>query len=155
MDNRAAATDEPIRCISSRHLARNTAEVLDEISQSDCLLMVMRSGQPAALLSPVPQALFEPVVRREAEPVEVNPEEVDRVAADEMQRRILVLMADELPHVDVAHDLGESSVVPISIALTKLEISRLVVRQATGSYRISRRGALVAQALEGGEATRD
>jgi hypothetical protein len=152
LDHETSATDGPIRCISSRRLARKTAEVLDEISQSDCMLMVMRSGRPAALLSPVPRSLFEPVVRREAEPLEVNPEEVQRVAADELQRRILVLMADELPRADVGRELGESAVVPVSIALTQLEICRLVVKQPTGSYVISGRGMLVAKALETGEA---
>lgn len=130
----------PVRRISSRYLGRNVAELLDEVERDGNSVLIIRYGRPSAMLSPVGDDI---AVRG---PIP-GPEEYAEEIADltDVERRLLLRLADGEMHADPVHNVCEGT--EGLLALTELEMKRLVTRGPVGGYTITRLGARVARAL--------
>ncbi len=162
------------RWITARDLARGSREVLDGVERTGTPVMILRHGHPAAMLLPVGEAARKARVRevlsgvpRDAYAdllgVNVDPPAGEKPAApadDVVHRDVLkaanltedeeavVRAADEtLQGPDaIARSAGGMSPKPLTLALSRLEMKKLLHRDRSG-YVLTPKGAAVRVAL--------
>jgi hypothetical protein len=137
-----------VRRISSRHLGRNVAAILDEVEREGCSVLIIRYGRPSAMLSAVGDGI---AVRRPQPGHEEYAEEI--AGLTEVESKLLLVLGDGELHLDPLHNFcGVAEGVP---ALTKLELKQFATRGPVGGYTITRLGARVARALVAGTTEAD
>jgi prevent-host-death family protein len=136
---------EPSAWASARELSRETSALLDRVA-SGTIVTIVRHGRPVATLSPLPDA---PVRYAEARPPagvsdavgSLTPEEEGQLGGlDPVQRQVIEAVADGCAPDRLAAKLGGHEPSAIAVALGRLEISRLIVKDF-GGYSLTIRGA--------------
>jgi hypothetical protein len=157
----------PSGVISSRDLARNTANLLTELKESEHSLLIVRRGLPTAVISSIPDPAWRP--RRDGAEIafvrsempygpEVESDDEDALQVlegldlNDRHRKILEALSDGEEWVPDAIASRAGGVDGTMGLLGSLEISRLIVRRF-GYYRIGKQGIEVLQALRHLDAT--
>ncbi|MEX2554550.1 MAG: type II toxin-antitoxin system Phd/YefM family antitoxin [Actinomycetota bacterium] len=132
------------RNVTARDLSRRIAQLLNEIENDGHGLVVLRHGQPAALLVPLePKGHRAPrkvsIEEREEEPFEM-PE------LDEGSRRLLLEMARCAPEPYDPDDWG-SGALEFARLFVRLELNGLAEKSVGGGRWLTESGQLVAAKL--------
>src|SRR6266516_2616746 len=125
------ASKKPVRAVSSRHLYRNAADLLDEIEDEGHSILIVRYGRPTAILTPVPG--YEPGTRirpkrrggdddRVARLIDPNQEEepLPDIELDPAQKHVLLHFEDR------SYDDGTLTGSQMITAKARLEMARVL-----------------------------
>jgi prevent-host-death family protein len=140
---------EPSRWVSARDLSRKTGELLDQVA-GGAVVKICRHGRPVAALSPLPDV---PVRRATARSPDhdsnamtplTREEEHQLGALDATQRCVLEGLSDGCSPDQLAIRNREHEPSAIAVALGRLEVARLIVKEF-GGYSLTIRGARLAR----------
>jgi prevent-host-death family protein len=146
-----AVTTQHTEWVSARELSRRTSELLDHVA-AGAAVMICRHGRPVAALSPLPGAPLRRAVARSPDQASntktpLTQEEEDQLhALDVVQRTVLGAMSDGCTPDQIAAKVKEHEPAEIAVALGRLEIARLIVKEF-GGYSLTIRGERLARAL--------
>ena len=139
---------EPSTWVSAKELSRQTAELLDQVA-GGAVVKICRHGRPVAALSPLPDAPFRRATARSPDHdsngmTPLTPEEEDQLGAlDAIQRCVLEGLSEGCSPDQLAIRNREHEPSAIAVALGRLEIVRLIVKDFSG-YSLTIRGARLA-----------
>jgi prevent-host-death family protein len=142
---------EPSRWVSARELSRRTAELLDQVA-GGAVVKICRHGRPVAELSPLPDVPVRPATWRSPDhdsnaATPLTPEEEDRLGAlDAAQRKVLGAVSEGRSPDSIAARISDHEPAEVAIALVRLEVARLIVKQSFG-YSLTIAGARLSKAL--------
>jgi prevent-host-death family protein len=145
---------EPTSWVSARELSRKTAELLDHVA-GGAVVKICRHGRPVAALSPLPDAPVRRATARSPDQASnattpLTPEEEDQLGAlDATQRCVLEGLSDGCSPDRLAVRNREHDPSAIAVALGRLEIARLIVKDI-GGYSLTIQGARLARQVARG-----
>ena len=127
----------PHRAVSSRSLARRTAQVLDEIDETGDAVAVVRFGRIVAVLAPFDGGQAISMKDKPPEPA------IEELKLTEVDRAIFELIAAE-PGWSWSPDQKPAalSITEVLASLTRLELEGLI-EAYLGRFRLTRRGRSV------------
>ena len=145
---------EPSRWVSARELSRRTSELLDHVA-GGTVVKICRHGRPVAALSPLADAPVRQAITKTRDEesntaTHLTPEEEDQLGAlDATQREVLAGLVDGCTADALAVRIKGHDPSAIAIALARLEIARLIVKDFSG-YSLTIRGARLASEVAQG-----
>jgi prevent-host-death family protein len=145
---------EDDKWVGARELSRKTSELLDQVA-SGAVVKICRHGRPVATLSPLPDAPVRHGAGARGPAGEsdrmgsLTPEEEDQLRGiDPIQKQVLEAVADGCAPDRLASKLRGHEPSAIAVALGRLEIGRLIVKDF-GGYSLTIRGARFVRLLAG------
>ena len=127
------------------------ASLLDEVESDNSALVVVRYGRPAAMLVPFRETVERPQLPRIAEigtlPAIEDSDDEERLELDDDQRTVVLGVA----RCAYLHWTPSQAGLPASrlaVALSRLELARLIERGVGASWHLTARGERLARKLD-------
>jgi antitoxin (DNA-binding transcriptional repressor) of toxin-antitoxin stability system len=141
------------RVVSARELSRRMSSILDEVESEGSALVVIRYGRPAAMLIPFRESAERPQLPRIADigaTSEVLETESEQLVLAELgdDHRCILLGIARCRYLHWTPGQSDLPASRLAIALSSLEIRRVIARGSGGSWTLTPVGERLARRLD-------